>query len=52
LFGEEKKKQPREKMWFDRPQLVVEGAVDLSIPQNINQLGVHHQKLESRVIYP
>jgi hypothetical protein len=44
LFGEEKKEQPCEDKWFDRPQLVVKGAVDLSVSQNINQLEAHHQK--------
>jgi len=41
-LGKEKKKHPRERMWFDRPQLVVEGAVDLSLSQNINQLKVQY----------
>ncbi|MCR3884536.1 MAG: hypothetical protein NUK54_09205, partial [Methanothrix sp.] len=43
LFGEEKKEQPCEDMWIDRPRLVAEGTVDLSVSQNINQLEVHHR---------
>jgi hypothetical protein len=31
-------------MRFDGPQLVVEGAVDLSVSQNINRLKAHNQK--------
>jgi len=41
-FGR-KKKHLSERMWFDRPQPVVEGAVDLSLSQNINQLKVQYQ---------
>ena len=29
-------------MWFDGPQLVIEGVVDLSVSQNINRLGAHY----------
>jgi len=46
LFGEEKKEQPCEDKWFDRPQLVVEGTVDLSVSQNINQLRVQYRLLQ------
>jgi hypothetical protein len=31
-------------MWFDKSQLVVEGAVDLSLSQNINHLRVQYPK--------
>ena len=39
-------------MWFDRPQLVVEGAIDLSLLQNINHLRVQYRKLEAIGISP
>jgi hypothetical protein len=41
LFWEEKKKPPSERMWFDGPQLVVEGVVDVSISQEVKLAAAH-----------
>jgi len=43
VLGDGEEQQPCEEMWFDRSQLVVEGAVDFSLSQNINQLRVQYQ---------